>query len=85
MLKFEMVLRCDEWLIASREAPLRRRVSECIVASRVWGLGVAVKIRGSFKVRRVAGCVEGKLFWGVASRSAALLLGLGGFGVSVET
>ena len=37
-LKFELVLKCVARLTASREAPLGRRVSECIVAFRVWGV-----------------------------------------------
>ena len=39
MYKIAMVLRCVAWLTASREARLGRRVSERVVASRVWGLG----------------------------------------------
>ena len=39
VLEFGLVLRRVAWLTASKEAPLGRRVSECVVASRVWGLG----------------------------------------------
>ena len=38
MLKFTGVLRCVAWLVASRGAPLGRRLSEYVVASTVWGL-----------------------------------------------
>ena len=37
--KTEMVLMCVARLTASREATLGRRVSECVVAFTVWGLG----------------------------------------------
>ncbi len=39
LLKFTVVLRCVVRLTAWREAPLGRRVSVCVLASRVWGLG----------------------------------------------
>ena len=37
--KIEMVLRCVARLPASKEATFGRRVSECVVAFTVWGLG----------------------------------------------
>ena len=38
VLKIELVLRCVARLIASKEAPFGRRVSEYVVAPWVWGL-----------------------------------------------
>ena len=61
MLEFELVLRCVAWLTASREARLGRRVSECVVASRVWGLWV-------FKIELVSRCAA----WLSASKEALL-------------
>ena len=37
--KIERVFRCVARLTESREATLGRRVSECVVAFTVWGLG----------------------------------------------
>ncbi len=38
-LKFVSLFACVVRLSASWEARLRRRVSDCVVASRVWGFG----------------------------------------------
>ncbi len=46
------VLRCVAQLTAPREALSRRRVSECVVASRVWGL-----VEWVFKFVLVVRCV----------------------------
>ena len=50
------------WLPGLREARLGRRVSECVVASGVWGFGVGAKICVGLMVRRAAGRVEGVSF-----------------------
>ena len=39
MCKIEMVLRVVARLIASKEAALGSRVSDCVVVFTVWGLG----------------------------------------------
>ena len=63
MLKIELVLRCVAWLSASKEAPLGRRVSEYVVASRVWGFGGWV-----LEFELVLRCVA----WLTASKEAPL-------------
>ena len=44
--KIEMVLRCVARRTASREAPVGRRVSECVVAFTAWGIGWWVYLKG---------------------------------------
>jgi hypothetical protein len=76
--KIEMVLRWLARLTASREATLGRRVSECVVAFTVGGLGgvykfemvlrCVVRLTASREVtlgRRVSECVVAFTVWGL--------------------
>ncbi len=73
----------------SKEARLGRRVSEWIVAGRVWGLGGGCSIFALFRrvslcfVVRGPGTASKEARLGLASRSGSLLLGFGVWVVGV--
>ncbi len=64
---------------ASKEARLGHRISECIVAGRVWGLGGGCFKLIWFGCSCASDCVEERLVLGIASRRASLLVGFGGW------
>ena len=78
MLICVLFLGCVVWLTASREARLGRRVSDCVVAFNVWGLGgwmlicvlclgCVVWLPASLEARlgrRVSDCIVASKVWG---------------------
>ncbi len=61
-VKFVFVQGCVAWLPASWEARLGRRISDCVVASKVWGcLGGCYNLF-SLRLRCAVACVVGSSF-----------------------
>ncbi len=63
---------------------LGRRVSDCVVASQVWGIVGGCSNLLYLGVGRVVACVAGRFVWGVSFRTVPLFLKFGGVLVDVE-